>query len=260
MTVPDQEPYVSLEEPAPPEPPADSDAKLPNAKLGGAAGRMDAARLAAQLLDEGDRAYLESLRKAGLLSELEGEELLRVASEVEQDDVERRRVDLLEVYYGAGGVADRAEARRLADRFFLQRAGDPATAAHLVQRLSALAPELEGVALERIGGEDGPLVLRSRDHFAAVLDHFEEEADTDQIDLRALEDRGDVPMVTVRGLVHALNVLLDRGGIRERLVSLRGDPEREIYVRLAVAEAAVLARAGHLEDELVEDVMELAAW
>lgn len=221
---------------------------------------MSAQRLAAQLLDESDRAFFEALQSVGLLAELDGDELLRIATEVDELDRDRRRVDYLALYYAAGGAEATAEARRLSDRFFLQSVGQPATAAGLVTRLAALTPELEGVVLERIGGEDGPLVLRCGDHFAAVLDHFEEEADTDQIDLRDLEADDDVPMVTVRGLVHALNVLLERRGIRERLVSLRGDPHREVYVQLGMAEAARLLRDGYLEDDELEYVMELAAW
>lgn len=238
---------MSLEESAPPDGP-----ERPKKS-------MSAARLAAQLLDAPDREYLEALKAAGLLAELDSEELLRIASEVEQPDQEKRRVDMLEIYYAAAGVQESSERRREADRFFLQRVGQPATAAGLVERLAALAPELTGVELERIGGDDGPLVMRCGEHFAAVLDHFEEELDTDQIDLRTL-DEGTVPMVTIRGLVHALNVLLDRHSVRERLVSLRGDDDREVYVRLDVTSAIALANAGHLEDVDLEDVMDLAAW
>ncbi|HJL18845.1 MAG TPA: hypothetical protein RMH99_24495 [Sandaracinaceae bacterium LLY-WYZ-13_1] len=235
-------------EPPPPEPPP------PRSSI-------SAQRLAAQLLDEQDRVYLEALRDAGLLAELDAEELLRVASEVEETDAERRRVDLLELYFDAAGDEEAARRRRSADRFFVQRVGDPATAAGLVERLAALTPELEGVVLERIGGGDGPLVVRSGESFSAVLDDYEEETDTDQIDLRELERRReDVPMVTVRGLVRALNVLLDKQGVRERLVSLRGDADREVYVKLGVAEAVQLARSGYLEDVEAEDVMELGGW
>lgn len=217
-------------------------------------------RLAAQLLDDEDRAFLDALRDAGLLSELDPDELLRVATEVSDGDAERRRVSLLELYYGAGGDEQAAARRRLADRFFLQRLGEPATAASLVARLADLTPELPGVRIERIGGGDGPLVLRSGDHMAAVLDEYEEETDTDEFDLAEAEARRRSPMVTVRGLVRAINVLLDRFRVRERLVSLRGDDEREVYVSLAVTEALHLANAGHLEDVSPEDVMNLAAW
>lgn len=222
---------------------------------------ISAQRLAAQLLDEDDRDFLEAVRGAGLLSELDEEELLRVASEVSEGDADERCVTLLELYYAAGGDAEASTRRRRADRFFLQRVGQPATAAGLVARLVALTPELDAVALERIGGGDGPLVLRAGEHFAAVLDDYEEEADTGELDLREAEQRkSGVPMVTVRGLVRALNVLLDRRGVRERLVALRGDHEREVYAGLGVAEAMQLTRAGYLEDDDAEDVMDLGAW
>ncbi|MEZ4336721.1 MAG: hypothetical protein R3B82_08845 [Sandaracinaceae bacterium] len=216
-------------------------------------------RLASQLLEPEDVSFLDALRRAGLLAELDDGELLRIASEVDEADPDTRWVDLLELYYG---VADpeRRETRRTTDRFFMQRVGQPATASGLVQRLSDLQPELGGVALERIGGPEGPLVLRAGEHFCAVLDEHEEEMDTDQVDLSDLEAQPDVPMVTVRGLVRSTNVLLDRNGIRERLVSLRGDDQREVYVRLGVTEAMTLCQDGYLEDEDPEDVMELAAW
>ena len=124
-----------------------------------------------------------------------------------------------------------------------------------------LTPELGTVELDRIGGGDGPLVLKAGEHFSAVLDDYDEETDTEEYDLsEAAQHQRGVTMVTVRGLVRALNVLLDRHDVRERLVSLRGDDEREVYVALGVAEAAQLARAGFLEDENAEDMMELAAW
>lgn len=222
---------------------------------------ISAQRLAAQLLADEDRVFLDALRACGLLAELDAEELLRVASEVEESDEDSRRMDLLEVYYQGGGDAEVAKRRRTADRFFVQKVGEPATAAGLVERLVALLPELGPVKLERIGGGDGPLVLRAGDHFAAVLDEYEEETDTDEFDLKEAAQRASgVPMVTVRGLVRALNVLLDRTGVRERLVSLNGDEKREAYVSLGLAEAVQLAHDGHLEDEDAADVMNLGAW
>ena len=54
------------------------------------------------------------------------------------------------------------------------------------------------------------------------------------------------------------------GAESSSLYELRGfgtfSVEREVYVALGVAEAAQLARAGFLEDENAEDMMELAAW
>jgi len=214
-----------------------------------------AKRLAAQLLDPEDLAFLDALKTAGLMAELDDDELLRIASEAESTDRETRWVELIETYYEA------SEDRRSADRYFTQRVGQPATAALLVERLSSLLPELGGMSLERIGGDEGPLVIRAGEHFCAVLDEHEEEMDTDQIDLSDLEDRGpEIPHVTVRGLVRSTNVLLDRHEVRERMISLRGDLEVEMYVFLGITEAMPLANAGYLEDEDPEDVMELAAW
>ncbi len=222
---------------------------------------ISAQRLAAQLLDPDDQLFLDAMSAAGLLEELDEEELLRLASEVGEGEPDERCVTLLELYYDAGGDEEAAGRRRRKDRFFLQRVDQPATASGLVARLVELTPELAEVTLERIGGGDGPLVLRSGEHFAAVLDDYEEETDTGELDIREAELRkSGVPMVTVRGLVHALNVLLDRRGVRERLVALRGDAEREIYAGLGVTEAMQLTRSGCLEDDDAEDVMDLGAW
>lgn len=245
---------VSLEERSSP-----SDAPLPGTR---SKTSISAQRLTAQLLDESDREFVSALRAAGLVAELDDEELLRIASEAgESEDEDAHRVTLLELYYDGAGARDDAERRRRADRFFVQRVGEPATAAGLVTRLTALAPELGDVVLERIGGGDGPLVLRSGDHVAAVLDDYEEETDTGDFDLAVAEARKrGVMMVTVRGLVRAINVLLDRREIRTRLVALRGDDDREVYVGLGITEALSLARAGHLDDEDPEQVMDLGAW
>lgn len=242
---------MSLEESAPP-------SDVPR----GARSRtsISAERLAAQLLDDEDRAFLDAMRGAGLLSELDQEELLRVASEVSDGDTDERCVTMLELYFEAAGDVETSARRRLADRFFIQRMDEPVTATALVSRLVSLTPELDGVTLERIGGDDGPLVLRAGDHHAAVLDD-EDDPDTGEIDLRAAELRkSGVAMVTVRGLVRALNVLLDRHGVRERLIAIRGDHEREIYAGLGVTQALSLTRAGYLEDDDAEDVLELGAW
>jgi hypothetical protein len=222
-----------------------------------------AERLAEQLLDPVDREFLSILRASGLLGELEGDELLRVASSVsESRSGVARRIDLLESYYAAGGDAARARTRRERDRFFLQRTDEPVTASQIVARLSELTPELGPIAIERIGaGDDALLVLRAGDHFAALLTDYEESLDTDEIDLRDIEERrSGQTMVTLRGLVHAVNVLLDRKGVRERLIALRSDEAREVYVATSIVEAIELARRGWLEDEHAEDVMELGSW
>src|SRR5690606_14851192 len=89
-------------------------------------------------------------------------------------------------------------------------------------------------------------------------DDYEEALDTDEIDLRELEDRRRRgQMVTVRGLVRSLNGLLDRHGVRERLVALRSGDAREIYVAMSETDAVALARGGGGEEEDGEGVMEL---
>lgn len=223
-----------------------------------------AARLATQLLDPDDLVFVKALRDAGVLTELEGEELLRVATAVGEGRGIARRIDILEAYYDAEGDPTRSRERRRGDRFFAQRADQATTAAGLVARLGDLAPEVGAIVLERIGGGgDGPLVLRAGDHFAALLDDYEETLDTDEIDLREIEERkrnGQVTMVTVRGLVRAVNALLDRNGVRDRLVALRSDDAREVYLAFGMAQAIELARAGWLEDDELEEMMELAGW
>jgi hypothetical protein len=66
-------------------------------------------------------------------------------------------------------------------------------------------------------------------------------------------------MVTLRSLIQATNMLLERKGVRERFVALRSDEAREVYVATPLTEAIDLARAGHLEDG-VEEVVELGCW
>ena len=161
-----------------------------------------AERLAIQLLEEADVRFVDALRDAGLLADLDADELLRVATELEDEtgDEEARQVDLLEIYFAAGGDSAASATRVAADRYFIQRVGEPATAASLVARLAALAPELNDVALERFGGPEGPLVVRSGDDYSGVLDDFEEEADSEELKMDHAPHRdATVPMVTVAG-------------------------------------------------------------
>ncbi|MFK7985119.1 MAG: hypothetical protein AB8I08_03735 [Sandaracinaceae bacterium] len=220
-------------------------------------------RLAEQLLDPGDLAFLEALTGAGRLAELDDQEMVRIASEVgDAESAEARRVDLLEMYYAAAGANEDAKRRIEADRFFVQKVGEPATAAGLVERLARLAPEIGQAALTRIGGgDDGPLVVQTGEHFAAVLDDYDEETDTDQYSIKEAEQRrSDVPMVTVRGLVRAVNVLLEKADVRERLIGIRSDAEREVYVSLGLSDALTFADQDFLEDDSRQDVMALGAW
>lgn len=249
---------------APNDPPgASPSSRPPSERLSQLPPAEKAARLASQLLDADDLEFVKALREVGLARELDGEELLRIATALGEGHGIARQIDILEAYFAADGDAGRASARRLGDRFFLQRDDQATTASGLVAKLAELAPECGTIVLERIGGSDGPLVLRAGEHFAALLDDYEEMLGTDELDLREIEERkrnGGVTMVTVRGLVRAVNALLDRNGVRERLVALRSDEHREVYVATGVTEAIQLARAGWLDDEDVEQMMELAGW
>jgi hypothetical protein len=207
-------------------------------------------------------AALDALRRAGLLAELDAAERKRlhaVSSGPRDDDEEARIVDLLLAYYGAAGDAEASARRVAADRFFALDGREAPPASVLVARLARLAPEVGEVKLGRIGeGAHGQLVLRSGDSFAPVIDDYEETLETGEIDLREMEER---PTVTVRGIVHALNVLLSRMGVATRLVPLRGDVHREVYVGVRSLVAAMdLMESGLLEDDDPDDLMELCAW
>lgn len=206
-----------------------------------------------------DLLFVNELSAAGLLDELHGEELRDITVKLGEVTGVQRRVDLLELYYfHATGNPIAARRRRMDDRFFMHREQDQgATAGALVERLAELAPEIPEVRLERIGdGPTDPLILRSGEHVAGVLDDYDEDLDTGEIDLREIEG----PSISVRGLVRALNILLDRHEVRERLVELRSDDEREVYVATTLAQAMAFCKASILEEETPEEVMELAGW
>jgi hypothetical protein len=210
-------------------------------------------------LHEKDAAFVTALRDVGLLSDLAGDELRRTIavarSKGRREGSTMFRMELLDAHFSAGGDAVVARARRQADRYFVHHEREPVTASALLDRLSELAPEVGPIALERIGsGPDSTLVLRAGDDFVALLDEFEETMDTGEIDVRDLEGRSSgqpATMVTVRGLVRGVNVLLGRREVRERLVPLRSDVMREVYVGLPLTEAIELAQG---------DVMELGGW
>lgn len=207
-----------------------------------------------------DHEFASALRGVGLAPDLSGDELTRVAALARGEGVPRR-IDLVEAYYDAAGDEALSRTRRSLDRFLCQHVNEPVGTGALLDHLGALAPELGEIVLERIGGStDGPLVLRAGEHFAALLDDYEENLETGEVDLRDVEAASQGQAVTLRGLVRALNTLLDRFGVRERLVPLKSDADREVYVALPLTEALELARHGHLEDESAEDVMELGGW
>lgn len=220
----------------------------------------------APLLAE-DQAYFETLRGAGLLPDLMGEELLRTIAIARAGSKPEKsagfRMDVLQAHYAAAGDRRVSESRRQVDRFFSYDEDEPTTASQLLGRIAALTPELSGVALERIGdGPDATFILRAGEDIAALLDDYEESLDTGEVDIRALDADGPRPsaMVTIRGLMGAINVLLARREVRERFVPLRSDARREVYVAVPLTEAIELVRADLLEEVSAEDVMELGNW
>ncbi len=203
-----------------------------------------------------DRAFTERLRGAGLLGELTDGLLEVLLERVDPGgDEQARRLDLLSLYYEGSGDPEVAARRAAVDRWLLHRDGEAANAHAIVRRLASLAVELGPVGLERIGSVDGPLVVRAGEHLSAVTDG-EEDIDADAGDPHAAEPE----TITVRGLVRALNVLLDRHQVRTRWVALASDGRREAFVTLGVAEAMLLCRSGDLEHASPEEVIEFAAW
>ena len=208
-----------------------------------------------------DAAYVSALREAGVLKDI-GDVLLQVLQERlgASHDAFARRLDLIELYYQGGGDEEIGRKRVLEDRFFCHRSDEPISAHGIVRRIAGVTPELTAVRLERIGAgdsDDGPLVLRAGDHLAAVEEHDEADLDTDEIDLNELSD---VSTISVRALVGAVNVLLDRHDIRERLVLLPTDGGRESFIATGVTEAMLLCKNGFLEETAPESLIEFGGW
>jgi hypothetical protein len=194
-----------------------------------------------------DLRFVNELSAAGLLDDLHGEELARITRTItEVDDPGKRQLDLLLAYYDVGRDLNASEARRRKDRFYMLANEDVVSAPNIVARLAQLNPELgDDVILERLGGEDGPLVLRAGEHVVGVVDEYEETLETDEIDLRGLE----AETITLRGIVQAVNILLGRAGAAHRMVPLLGDDAREAYVAATRASIIELYRAGFLDFE-----------
>lgn len=224
-----------------------STAQPPPPRSQGVAQAPPGASLPPPTPDQADTAYASKLKEAGLLGELSDTLLMVLLERVDaKDDEDARRLDLLSLYYLGGDDEEVATRRRAVDRWLVHDERRPANAHAIVRRLAQLAPELGDVSLERIGSDDGPLVVRAGDHLSAVTDDEEEEAEHGYI--------------TVRGLVGAFNVLLERNEIRERWVQLRGDGRREGFIAVGVSEAMLLCRYDCLEEDDPEKLMEFGAW
>lgn len=193
---------------------------------------------------DADLDFYASLRAAGLLADLTDALIETLMEVVGSKGEDARRLDLLELYYAAAGDVDASRRRSRADRMIVHHTGFGENAVTFIARLTVTNPELPGLCVERMGTDDGPLVLRSGDFVSAVSD------DDDPSD----------GQVSVRAIVQACNVLLDRAEVEERLVLLRGDGERELYVAVGPTEALALCQAGALEEDDWERLHEYCSW
>ena len=206
------------------------------------------------------RALLALLRSAGLLAELTPEHAETLAASVAPGPEARRWTEALRTYYYRGAPDERtARRRRLADRFYLHDGAEQYAAPELVRRLGELVPELPGLTLERLGGEEGVLVVRSGEQVAPVLDPVEATLDTGELDLAELEREG-ARTAAVQGIVRAVNVLLGRAGVARRFVQLRADETCEMYVSVTLDDALGMLEAGVLEDGDEEELRDFASW
>jgi hypothetical protein len=193
-----------------------------------------------------DEDFVRLLHAAGLACELDLKQLGVITLGIEQSRIDSRRMDILERYYAGQDDPSVSVRRCRSDRFFIHN-DDVSTTAHaLVTTLGQLNPEIGKVSLQRIGGDEGPIVLRSGEHFSAVADEDDDEADAGT--------------VAVRALVRALNALLAKAEVDERLVPLVPDDARELYVGVTEQGAMTLLQGGCTELTAVAALREFAGW
>jgi len=193
-----------------------------------------------------DEDFVCLLNAAGLAAELDADQLAAITSNLEDAGIDSRRMDLLELYYRGNDDTSVALRRRSSDRLFVHNDYFSVNAHQLVASLASLNPEVAPVELQRIGTDDGPLVLRAGEHFSAVTDEDDED-----------DEQG---TVAVRALVRALNVLLSKAGVAERLVSLVPDDSRELYVGVTQEGAMTLLQGGCTELSVPAALREFAGW
>lgn len=193
-----------------------------------------------------DEEFLRLLHAAGVAHELDLVELAIIAASIEETRVDSRRMDILEHYYRGNGETSVATRRRETDRFFMHDDDLPTNAHQLVATLVVANPEIDSASLQRIGTHDGPLVLRAGEHFSAVTDEDDDEA-----------DKG---TVAVRALVRASNALLAKANVPKRLVPLVPDESRELYVGVTEEGAMTLLQGGCTELSAVAALREFASW
>ena len=193
-----------------------------------------------------DEEFVRLLHAAGLACELDLKQLSAIALDIEQSRVDSRRMDILETYYRCDEDPSVSSRRRSSDRFFLHNDTSSVSAHQLLSSLAELNPEIGPVSLQRIGGAEGPLVLRSGEHFSAVTDEDDEDAE--------------LGTVAVRALVRALNALLAKAAVDERLVPLVPDEKRELYLGVTEQGAMTLLQGGCTELTAVAALREFAGW
>lgn len=194
-----------------------------------------------------DEDFVRILNAAGLACELDSTQLTVITSSLgEESRVDSRRMDILGLYYRGNDDASVAARRRGGDRFFMHNDYFSVSAHQLVSSLANLNPEIASMQLQRIGTDEGPLVLRAGEHFSAITDEDDEDA-----------ERG---TVAVRALVRALNSLLAKAEVTERLVPLVPDESRELYVGVTEEGAMTLLQGGCTELSAVAALREFASW
>ncbi|KPK13470.1 MAG: hypothetical protein AMJ62_15130 [Myxococcales bacterium SG8_38] len=193
-----------------------------------------------------DEEFVRLLNAAGLACELDARQLAMLTSELGESRVQSRRMDILELYYRGNGDASVASRRRKSDRFFMHNDYFSVTAHQLVSLLAELNPEIAPIELQQIGADENLLVLRAGEHFSAVTDE---------------DDEGAQPgTVAVRALVRALNALLAKADVTERLVPLAPDDSRELYIGVTEEGAMTLLQGGCTELSAVAALREFASW
>jgi len=193
-----------------------------------------------------DEDFVRLLHSVGLACELDPTLLSGIAPMVAESRIDSRRMDILGLYYRGNDDASVAARRRASDRFFLHDDYFCVNAHQLVASLAKLNPEIGSVKLQRIGADDGPLVLCAGEHFGAVADEDDEGA-----------EKG---TVAVRALIRAFNALLAKAQVRERLIPLVPDESRELYVGVTEEGALTLLQGGCTEISAVAALREFASW
>ena len=193
-----------------------------------------------------DEDFVRILNAAGLACELDTTQLSVIAANLEESRVDSRRLDILGLYYRGNDDASVAARRRSTDRFFMHNDYFSVNAHQLVSSLANLNPEIASMRLQRIGTDEGPLVLRAGEHFSAITDEDDEDAEHGT--------------VAVRALVRAVNSLLAKAGVNERLVPLVPDDSRELYVGVTEEGAMTLLQGGCTELSAVAALREFSSW